>query len=81
MSDHKFSKISKKATIIGAFCCIGLSGCATVSGGTPPAGPAEQPKNTDATRQIETAVNRANRVYNAVDRARWMVEDMRRWGR
>jgi uncharacterized protein YceK len=72
-------KFIKEVVLVGAFCLgIGLAGCATVSGGTPPAEPAGQ--HTDATRQIETAVNGAGRVYGVVNRARWMVEDMRRWG-
>ncbi len=66
----------EKTVVIGAFCVgVGLSGCATVSGGKPPEG------GEDVSRQVNDAVDKANRVYNAADRAYWIVENIRRWGR
>ncbi len=70
-----------KTTIIGAFCLgIGLSGCATVSGGTPPSGTPGQADGADVAEQVNDTVNTVNRAKDMADRLYWTIDRMKRPG-
>ncbi len=80
MSNSKFVGVGK-ATIVGAFCLgIGLTGCATVGGGTSPSGTAGQANGADVAEQVNNTVDTVNRAKDTANRVYWTIERMKRPG-